>query len=66
MGHWVGCRKAPYIDIPPSYDLAMLCQPGLAIAKAIASWDHGHHGFAGALDIPTLIVARSRLLSQPP
>ena len=47
------------IPIPPSYALAMLCQPGLAIAKAIASWDHRHHGFARALDIPTLIAARS-------
>ena len=51
---------------PPSYALALLCHPGLAIAKAIASWDHHHHGLAGALDIQALIVARSRLLSQPP
>ena len=57
------CRGAA---IPPSYALAMLCHPGLAIAKAIASWDHRHHGCARSLDIPTLMVARSRLLSQPP
>ena len=57
-----------HLDVadPPSYALAMLCRPGLAIAKAIASWDHRHDGFARALDIPTLMVARSRLLSQPP
>ena len=51
---------------PPSYAMAMLCHPGLAIAKAIASWDHRHHGCARSLDIQALIVARSRLLSQPP
>ena len=53
-------------QIPPSYALAMLCHPGLAIAKAIASWDHRHHGFTQALHIQALILARSRLLSQPP
>ena len=58
-GHWT-------LGSPPSYALAMLCQTGLAKAKAITSWDHHHHACAGALDIPTLILARSRLLSQPP
>ena len=47
-------------EIPPSYALAMLRQPSLATAKAIASWDHIHHGCAGALDIPTLITVGSQ------
>ena len=48
----------------------LLC-PGYAMSswfgysQAIASWDHRHYGCARALDIPTLMVARSRLLSQP-
>ena len=58
--------SSKHLAIPPSYALAMLCHPGLAIAKTIASCDHHYHGCARGLDIPTLMVATSRLLSQPP
>ena len=47
--------------VPLSSGLAMLCQPGLAEAQAIASWDHSHQVCADELLIPTLTVARSTL-----
>ena len=42
---------------PPSHALAMLCDPDVAVAKAIAKQYHQPHHAGSAVDIPFLAIA---------
>ena len=47
---------------PPAYALAMLCHPGLAIARAIATWDHRQHGVTDPLVCISLLTNMDLLI----
>ena len=55
-------RPARYITLSSRVMISKGYISGMTVNPALANWDHRHHGFTGAQDIPTLIVARSRLL----
>ena len=51
-------------DIPPTYTLATLCDPELAIARARASQDDNAHRPLFVRPIPILVLAKASLIIE--